>query len=102
MLRERTDPPCLRAVAMDVSVSLTPDLVELIEAKVASGRYASTSEVVREALRLLERADRHDAEELLRLREAWEEGVASGDAGPLDFAALKAEARGCPPGPAKG
>ena len=63
---------------------------------------ADASEVVREALRLLERADRRDAEDLLRLREAWEEGVGSGDAGPLDFAALKAEARGRPPGPAKG
>ena len=87
---------------MNVSVSLTPELVELIKAKVASGRYASTSEVVREALRLLERADRREGEELRRLREAWEEGLASGDAGPLDFAVLKAEARGRPPGPAKG
>ncbi len=86
---------------MNVSVSLTPELVDLIKAKVASGRYTSTSEVVREALRLLERADRHEAEELRRLRGAWEEGVASGDAGPLDFEALKAEARGLRSAPAK-
>jgi antitoxin ParD1/3/4 len=87
---------------MNVSVSLTPELVDLIKAKVASGRYTSTSEVVREALRLLERADRREAEELRRLRGAWEEGVASGDAGPLDFTALKAEARGHRPARAKG
>lgn len=78
---------------MNVSVSLTPELMGLIKAKVASGRYTSTSEVVREALRLLERADQREAEELARLRHAWQEGVESGDAGPLDFARLKTEAR---------
>ena len=78
---------------MNISISLTPELVALIKAKVATGRYSSTSEVVREALRLLERADAREAEEQARLRQAWGEGVASGDAGPLDFAALKAEGR---------
>lgn len=78
---------------MNVSVSLTPDLVDLIEAKVASGRYASASEVVREALSLLEGVDQQDAEELRQLRGAWEDGAATGDAGPLDLTALKAEAR---------
>ena len=59
-----------------------------------SGRYASTSEVVREALLLLERVDRGEADaRTTELRQAWAEGVASGDAGPLDFADLKAEAR---------
>lgn len=79
---------------MDVSVSLTPELVDLIKAKVGSDRYTATSEAVRGALPLLERADQREAEELGRLRGAWAEGVASGDAGPLDFEALKAEARG--------
>ena len=55
---------------MNVSISLTPELVGLIKTKVASGRYTSTSEVVREALRLLERADQRDAEERRRLRQA--------------------------------
>jgi antitoxin ParD1/3/4 len=74
---------------MNISISLTPELVGLIKTKVESGRYTSTSEVVREALRLLERTDERDA----RLRQAWNDGVASGDAGPLDFADLKAQAR---------
>jgi antitoxin ParD1/3/4 len=78
---------------MNVSVSLTPELMGLIKTKVASGRYTSTSEVIREALRLLERADQREAEELTRLRHAWQEGAQSADAGPLDFAQLKAEAR---------
>ena len=78
---------------MNISISLTPELLGLIKAKVDSGRYTSTSEVVREALRLLERADRLEAERLADLRRAWQEGVDSGDAGPLDFAELRAAAR---------
>jgi antitoxin ParD1/3/4 len=37
-----------------VNVSLTKELEEFIDRKVESGRYTSASEVVREALRLLE------------------------------------------------
>lgn len=41
---------------MDVSV--TPELERFVAEKVASGRYSSASEVVLEALRLLEEHDR--------------------------------------------
>lgn len=41
-----------------MNVSLTPELDRFIEDKVKSGRYGSASEVVREALRLLEDFDR--------------------------------------------
>jgi antitoxin ParD1/3/4 len=78
---------------MNISISLTPELIGLIKAKVHSGRYTSTSEVVREALRLLERADRQEAERVKALRRAWKEGVDSGDAGELDFAALREAAK---------
>lgn len=78
---------------MNVSVSLTPELMQMIKTKVDSGRYTSVSEVVREALRFLERADMREADELERLRAAWNAGIASGDAGELDFKALKKEAR---------
>jgi antitoxin ParD1/3/4 len=78
---------------MNISVSLTPELVDLIKAKVQSGRYTSTSEVVREALRLLERADRQEAERVKILRRAWKEGIESGDAGELDFDELRAAAK---------
>jgi antitoxin ParD1/3/4 len=81
------------AISMNISISLTPELMVLIKAKVDSGRYISTSEVVREALRLLERSDRLEADRAEGLRRAWQEGVDSGDAGPLDFAELRAEAR---------
>ena len=42
-----------------LSVSLTPELMQLIASKVASGHYGSASEVVRAALRLLAEQDRH-------------------------------------------
>jgi antitoxin ParD1/3/4 len=41
-----------------MNVSLTPELDKFIVNKVESGRYTSASEVVREALRLLEEHDR--------------------------------------------
>ena len=40
-----------------VNVSVTPELEQFVATKVASGRYNSASEVVREALRLLEEHD---------------------------------------------
>jgi antitoxin ParD1/3/4 len=46
-----------------MNVSLTPQLQALVEGRVRSGRYQSASEVVREALRLLE-----DVEELRSAR----------------------------------
>ncbi len=47
-----------------MNVSLTPELEELVSAKVQTGRYSSASEVVREALRLLEDRDRAKAAQL--------------------------------------
>lgn len=40
-----------------MNVSLTPELEKFVSSKVESGRYNSASEVVREALRLLEEHD---------------------------------------------
>jgi antitoxin ParD1/3/4 len=49
-----------------MNVSLTPELEQFVSAKVQSGRYNSASEVVREALRLLEN---HDAARAAQLAE---------------------------------
>jgi antitoxin ParD1/3/4 len=49
-----------------MNVSLTPELEKFVSTKVESGRYNSASEVVREALRLLEE---HDQARAARLTE---------------------------------
>ena len=46
-----------------MNVNLTPRLEELVQEKVKTGRYNSASEVIREALRLLE-----DRDQLMELR----------------------------------
>ncbi|MGH7914876.1 MAG: type II toxin-antitoxin system ParD family antitoxin, partial [Candidatus Binataceae bacterium] len=40
-----------------MNVSLTRELEKIVAERVSSGRYASASEVIREALRLLEERD---------------------------------------------
>ncbi len=47
-----------------MNVSLTPELEQFVSTKVESGRYNSASEVVREALRLLEEHDHARAAQL--------------------------------------
>jgi antitoxin ParD1/3/4 len=54
---------------MTMNVSLTPQLEELVRRKVDSGRYTSASEVVREALRLLDAFESVRASSLAKLRD---------------------------------
>jgi len=64
-----------------------------IRAAVATGDYASTSEVVRDAMRLWSDRREFRREELEALRNAWDAGKASGVAGPLDMKSIVSEAR---------
>jgi antitoxin ParD1/3/4 len=64
-----------------------------VRSKVASGLYTSASEVVREALRLMEEQDRLREAKLAQLRNDMRQGLASGSSEPWDAAALKSEAR---------
>jgi antitoxin ParD1/3/4 len=64
-----------------MNVSLTPELELLVHEKVKSGRYLSASEVVREALRLLEERDRIRETRLLALRSEIAVGIEQGDKG---------------------
>lgn len=76
---------------MDVNVTLTDDLNAFVDSQVASGRFASASDVVGEALRLLERYEQDEALKLQWLSEAYRAGTESGDAGALDAETIKAE-----------
>jgi antitoxin ParD1/3/4 len=58
-----------------MNVPLTPDLEQFVQEKVKSGRYLSASEVVREALQLLEERDRIQQIKLESLRKEIMIGV---------------------------
>ncbi len=66
-----------------MNVSLTPELEELVHRKVRSGRYLSASEVVREALRLLEERDQLREAKLDELRKLVALGIEQADRGEL-------------------
>lgn len=78
------------------NVNLTQELDHFVLAKVKSGRYENASEVVRAALRSLEREEREDRAKLAALRAAIKEGEASGIAEPGSFDRVRAKF-GLPP-----
>lgn len=64
-----------------MNVSLTPELEKFVSAKVGSGRYNSASEVVREALRLLEEHESARAAQLAEFNAELGRRLASLDHG---------------------
>ena len=78
---------------MGMNVNLTPQLEELVRSKVASGLYTSASEVVREALRLMDEQDRVREAKLEQLRNEVRKGLDSGPSEAWDAAAIKRQAR---------
>ena len=81
-----------------MNVNLTPELEALVQRKVKSGRYNSASEVVREALRLLEQRDEVRQLQMQALRKTVDEGQSAFERGETSdggafFAALEREAR---------
>ncbi len=71
------------------NVSLTPELDRFVSTKVDAGLYANASEVMRMALRLLERDEREQEEKLIALRAAIDKGLASGIAKPGVFSRIR-------------
>jgi antitoxin ParD1/3/4 len=65
-----------------IAVRLTPELKGFVEGKVRTGRYQDSSEVVREALRLLEQGE--DRREDPALEQLIQEGLNSGPPKPLN------------------
>ena len=72
------------------NVSLTKELDQFIASKVEAGLYANASEVMRTALRVMEREEREFEEKMAALRVAIAEGLASGIAEPGVFERLDA------------
>jgi antitoxin ParD1/3/4 len=76
-----------------VSVTLTDEQVSALEAAVKAGEYATTSEIVREAVRDWQLKRELRQEDIKLLRQMWDAGVASGSAGELDLKELRRHAR---------
>lgn len=71
-----------------LSVSLTTQQVQGMRDAVESGEYATTSEIVREAVR-----DWQGKRETVRLQQLWAEGKASGKPESLDMGEVRKTAR---------
>jgi antitoxin ParD1/3/4 len=71
------------------NVNLTPELDNFITSKIEAGRYDNASEVVRAALRTLEREENTYTAKLAALRAAIDEGDASGIAEGDAFARVR-------------
>jgi len=64
-----------------MNVSLTLELEQLIKDKVNSGKYNSVSEVIGEALRLLDERDRFREKRLAELKAKIREGIEASERG---------------------
>ncbi len=62
-----------------LSIALTHEMAEEVRTAVKSGAYASSSEVIREALRDWRRKRALQDQEIKELRKLWHEGLKSGE-----------------------
>ena len=76
-----------------ISVSMTPQQANLLRDAVNSGAYASSSEVIREAMRDWSAKWETRKGDIERLRQLWDEGKASGQPVAADLKSLHKEAR---------
>ena len=76
-----------------ISIALPEEMLQSVKEAVDSGQYASTSEVIRDALRGWQLREPLRKAEIERLRKAWEEGLASGPAREIDFEEVKRRGR---------
>jgi antitoxin ParD1/3/4 len=76
-----------------ISIALPADMATLVRKAVETGDYASSSEVIREALREWKARRAARSEAVSELRRLWEEGIDSGRSAALDMAAIKKRGR---------
>jgi antitoxin ParD1/3/4 len=81
------------AAVEKLSIALTPELAADIRQAIATGEYASTSEVVRDALRAWKQMRQGREVAIEELRRLWREGVDSGEAQPLNAEDIKRRGR---------
>jgi antitoxin ParD1/3/4 len=71
------------AIRTSMNVSLTPELEQFVQSRVASGQYQTASEVVREGLRLLEEREEARETALNEIRAKIRRGIEQADRGEL-------------------
>jgi len=76
-----------------LSIALTMEQAALVRQVVESGEYASSSEVIRDALRDWKLKRDFRQTEIEELRRLWDEGLKSGPGKLGTMKAIKAEAR---------
>jgi antitoxin ParD1/3/4 len=76
-----------------ISIALTAEQIGALKAAVETGEYATTSEIVREAIRDWQFKRELRQEDLRRLRELWDHGKASGTATSANFDDARREAQ---------
>lgn len=81
-----------------LTISLSSQQAGRLQQAVDSGSYASNSEVVRDALRLWEQREEQRALAMAHLRQAYDEGMASGPGRHIDAATLLADLKAQPQG----
>jgi antitoxin ParD1/3/4 len=70
-------------IRVSLNVSLTPELEQFVESRVASERYQTASEVIREGLRLLEEREQTREAAVEELRAQLRRRVEQADRGEL-------------------
>lgn len=76
-----------------LSIALTPEFAAEIRQVIASGEFASTSEVIRDALRAWRQVRQGRAVAIEELGRLWREGLGSGETAPLDAEDIKTRGR---------
>ena len=78
---------------MGMNINLTPQLEEMVQRKVSSGLYSSASEVVCDALRLMDEQGHLRVAKLGQLRQDVRAGLDSGPATAWDVESVKSAGR---------
>ena len=81
------------AAVKKLSIALTPEFAADIRRAIATGEYASTSEVIRDAMRAWKQVRESRGVAVEALRRMWREGVDSGDSAPLNAKDIKRRGR---------